>query len=194
MRALIAVASLLLATSAVAQNVEIKPGAKPKRDKYLITAEEIAGRPEVTNAYEAVKLLRPEYLKTTRARGSMNQGDNAGYRPDVVGRPVREQEAQAAADAEKKRIAEPRAGSDARAGDDQGQGGLYGNAQGGGAGTTAVLYVDEVRQPNLDELKNIRAAEVLEIRYMTGTQAAGRYGAGHEGGAILLKTNRMGKP
>ncbi len=27
---------------------------------------------------------------------------------------------------------------------------------------------------------------------MTGTEASGRYGAGHEAGAILLKTNRPG--
>jgi hypothetical protein len=27
---------------------------------------------------------------------------------------------------------------------------------------------------------------------MNGTQASGRYGAGHEAGAILLTTNRLG--
>ncbi len=43
-------------------------------------------------------------------------------------------------------------------------------------------------------MKNIRAAEVFEIRYLTGNLASGRYGSGHEGGAILLKTNRTKAP
>jgi hypothetical protein len=51
-----------------------------------------------------------------------------------------------------------------------------------------VLYIDEIKQQDgLDQLKNLRASEVLEMRYMTGNEASGRYGAGHENGAILVK-------
>jgi hypothetical protein len=53
------------------------------------------------------------------------------------------------------------------------------------------VYVDGVKQENIDDLKNIRVAEIAEIRYMSGNDASGRYGAGHESGAILLKTNRL---
>jgi hypothetical protein len=55
-----------------------------------------------------------------------------------------------------------------------------------------VLYIDEVKQDEVEELRNIRVVEILEIKYMNGTQASGRYGAGHEAGAILLTTNRLG--
>jgi hypothetical protein len=39
-------------------------------------------------------------------------------------------------------------------------------------------------------MKNIRVPDLMEVRYMQGTEASGRYGSGHEGGAILVKTNR----
>jgi len=55
-----------------------------------------------------------------------------------------------------------------------------------------VLYIDDVKQEEIEELRNIRVAEIAEIRYLSGTQAIGRYGEGHEAGAILLKTNRLG--
>ena len=48
-----------------------------------------------------------------------------------------------------------------------------------------------VKQQDADEMRNIRVSEIFEIRYLSGNQAAGRYGAGHEAGAILIKTNRL---
>jgi hypothetical protein len=188
--ALAGVVAAAVGVPAHAQQVEIKPTVKIKRDKYVITAAEIAQRQDLTNAYDAVKLLRPEYLKTTRARGSLTgSGATEGYRPEVVGRPPREGPTTTTPSSS----GEPTTGS-ARTGDDRGEGGMYGSASGGATATTAVLYIDEVKQQTLEEMKNIRAAEVFEIRYMTGNQAAGRYGSGHEGGAILLKTNRTVKP
>ena len=68
----------------------------------------------------------------------------------------------------------------------------YGSASGGNS-IVAVLYIDDVKQTEVEEMRNVQAAAVVEIRYLTGNQASGRYGAGHEGGAILLKTNRLGK-
>jgi hypothetical protein len=173
-----------------AQSVDVKPTQKVKRDKYVLTAEEIAERPDITNAYDAVKLLRSQFLKATRAKGAITGNfDGGGYRPDVIGRP-------------------PGAPAPATTGGNPGEpkpeGGLspggssgdrsseYGSASGGNKSITAVLYIDDVKQADIEEMKNVRAAAVVEIRYMTGNQAAGRYGAGHEGGAILLKTNRLG--
>ena len=58
----------------------------------------------------------------------------------------------------------------------------------------AVLYIDDVKQDDIDQLRNIRVAEIAEIKYMSGNEATSRYGANHDGGAILLKTNRLGRP
>jgi hypothetical protein len=57
-----------------------------------------------------------------------------------------------------------------------------------------ILYIDEVKQEKLDELRNIKPADIAEMRFLTGNIAAGRYGAGHENGAIMLKTVKFNKP
>ena len=44
----------------------------------------------------------------------------------------------------------------------------------------------------IEKLKNLRVAEVKEIRDMNPIEALGRFRSGHEGGAILVKTNRGG--
>lgn len=185
-----------LAAAAVApvsaQSVDVKPQTKVKRDKYVLTAEEIAERPDITNAYDAVKLLRSQFLKTTRSKGSLGtRAEGGGYRPDPIGTPPGMGGGSSGSSGSGGSAGEPPppppAGRESSGGTNP-----YGDATGGGSGTSAVLYVDEVKQPTLEEMKNIRAAEVLEIRYLTGNQASGRYGAGHEGGAILLKTNRLG--
>jgi hypothetical protein len=179
---------------AAAQSVDVKPTTKVKRDKYVLTAEEIAERPDITNAYDAVKLLRSQFLKTTRAKGGLaSRGEGGGYRPDVVGKPVGMGGGSSGGSGTGGSSGEPDkpAGSVGR--ESAGGTSEYGDASGGASGTSAVLYIDEVKQPTVEEMKNIRAADVSEIRYLTGNQAAGRYGAGHEAGAILLKTNRMGK-
>lgn len=185
-----------LAAAAVApvsaQSVDVKPQTKVKRDKYVLTAEEIAERPDITNAYDAVKLLRSQFLKTTRSKGSLGtRAEGGGYRPDPIGTPPGMGGGSSGSSGSGGSGGEPPppppAGRESSGGTNP-----YGDATGGGSGTSAVLYVDEVKQTTLEEMKNIRAAEVLEIRYLTGNQASGRYGAGHEGGAILLKTNRLG--
>lgn len=161
--ALAGIAAAVLVTPAVAQEVEIKPAAKVKRDKYVLTAEEIAERPEITNAYDAVKLLRPNFLKTTRAKASYGSGSSGGSggAPDPY---------------------KPGGGT---------SGGSYGSSS---AFLTAVLYTDEIKQPDLDQLRSVVVGEIVEIRYLAGTEAASRYGSGHEGGAILLKTRKFAKP
>jgi|GEM_PF-2375153 len=180
-----------LAAPAGAQSVDVKPTEKVKRDKYVLTAEEIAERSDITNAYDAVKLLRSQFLKATRAKGGLTGNfDGGGYRPDVISRPPG---SPAPASTGGGNPGEPKPegglGPSSSSGDKSSE---YGSASGGNKSVTAVLYIDEVKQADIEEMKNVRAAAVLEIRYLTGNQAAGRYGAGHEGGAILLKTNRAG--
>ena len=173
-----------------AQNVEIKPTSKPKRDKYVLTQDEIAERADITNAYDAVRLLRPTFLKQIRSKGMLGQGASGAYRPPRDQKPTdpiggaSSGGAPAAPDPYKP---DPSVSS----GTDQGTSSPYGSAS-GGSYVSAVVYIDDIKQPGIDDLKSVRAAEVKEIRYLTGTEASGRYGQGHEGGAILVKTNRGG--
>lgn len=169
--------ALILGASAAAraQQVEIKPAAKAVRDSYVISAHEIAQRPNLTSAYHAVQLLRPAFLKSSRATGVLSTRPST---PRATS-PLNPSD-------------EPRAGADRATGDDRGEGGLYASSTGSRASTMAVLYIDDVKQPTIEELKNIRPGDVFEIRFLTGNQAAGRYGTDHEAGAILLKTNRRG--
>ena len=68
--ALVGVVAALSAVPARAQQVEIKPKEKVKHDKYIITAEEIAERPELKDGYDVVKQLRNQWLRVTRGSGS----------------------------------------------------------------------------------------------------------------------------
>jgi len=181
-----ALAAVVVAPAA-AQSVEVKPTEKVKRDKYVLTAEEIAERPEITNAYDAVKLLRSQFLKTTRSKGGIgSKSEGGGYRPDVIGKPVSTSSGGGSTGSS----AEPDKPTGTAGRETAGGTSPYGDAAGGYGATSAVLYIDDVKQQALEEMRNIRASEVFEIRYLTGNQASGRYGSGHEGGAILLKTNR----
>lgn len=189
-----ALAAVLVAPAG-AQSVDVKPTQKVKRDKYVLTAEEIAERPDITNAYDAVKLLRSQFLKATRAKGGITGNfAGGGYRPDVVGKPVGMGGSGSTGTGTGGSSGEPKPeGGLAPGGSSGDKASEYGSASGGNSSIVAVLYIDDVKQTEIEEMKNVPAATVVEIRYMTGNQAAGRYGAGHEGGAILLKTNRLGK-
>jgi hypothetical protein len=53
---------------------------------------------------------------------------------------------------------------------------------------TPVVYLDEVRYGSIADLRNIPASNVLEIHYLSAIDATSRFGTGHTGGAILVKT------
>ncbi len=190
--AVAAVVAAVLVTPVRAQQVEIKPAVKVKRDKYVLTAEEIAERPDITNAYDAVRLLRPTFLRPTRAKGSMAVGSTGAYRPKIdfkslggTSDPGSGGGGSSAPDPYKPSGTDPT----------QPSGGTdpYGSSSGGAnASLMPVLYLDEIKQEQVEEMKNVPVADIIEIRYMGGTEASGRYGSGHEGGAILVKTKRLG--
>jgi hypothetical protein len=174
-----------------AQQVDIKPPAKVKRDKYVITAAEIAEHPDLKDGYDVVKVLRSQWLRVTRGSGGA-LGSGTTTAPDrTVFRGCR---------------VDP---NDPK---------CTGSSSGGGGGGTTpvphesgspyaesgatmnspgkagpVVYINEIRQDGLDQLRTLRPADIFEARYMTGNEASGRYGAGHENGAILVKTVRFGK-
>jgi hypothetical protein len=51
---------------------------KPKQDHNAITREEITGHPDLKNAFEVVRALRPQFLRASRASNSMGAGLPAG--------------------------------------------------------------------------------------------------------------------
>ena len=184
--ALAGVVAAVLVTPAHAQEVEIKPAVKVKRDKYFILPDEIAERPELTNAYDVIKVLRNQWLRVTRGSGGgLGSGASAsagGYKPpDKCDQGTCAQASGSSSGAPVPRESgSPYAESSATM------------QSAGRAGP--VLYVDEVKQESLEELRNIKPIEIAEIHYLTGNIAAGRYGAGHESGAILLKRVKFKNP
>jgi hypothetical protein len=53
-----------------------------------------------------------------------------------------------------------------------------------------IIYIDEVRSSDPNTLERIPKQIVFEIRYLSGTDATTRFGMGHGGGAILVRTRR----
>ncbi len=82
------------------------------------------------NALEAVRLLRPNWLRT-RVRPSVAAGNQSPY---------------------------------------------------------PVVHLDGVPLPNIQDLEQIRADDVVEMRYMSGPDASTRWGTGYANGAILVDT------
>lgn len=181
----VVVSAVLVAPAHAQDGVEIKPPAKVKRDKTYILPDEIAEKPDLTNAYDVIKVLRNQWLRISRGSGGgMGSGSSpssAGYKPPAKcdqgscpeasgggGSPVPTEHGSPYAD-NTSTVTTP-----------------------GAAGP--VLYVNEIKQEDLSELKNIRSADIAEIHYLTGNIAVGRYGAGHENGAIMLKTVMFSKP
>ena len=58
---------------------------------------------------------------------------------------------------------------------------------GGGAGQAPLVFFGETRQINgVADLRNIRAQEITEIRFIRGADAVGRWGMEGRGGAIMV--------
>lgn len=52
----------------------------------------------------------------------------------------------------------------------------------------AILYIDEVRQPNLEQLRTVQVSKIIEMKYLDQNRAVQILGPGHEAGAILIMT------
>lgn len=53
---------------------------------------------------------------------------------------------------------------------------------------TLIVYLDNVRIGNIEELRSLNLAGVLEVRHYNPGQATRRWGSGHEHGAIEVIT------
>lgn len=59
--------------------------------------------------------------------------------------------------------------------------------------TEPVVYIDDRRQPAVEELRTVPAVSLVEIRYMDQNKAVQMLGPGHEAGAILVITDKRKK-
>ena len=105
-----------------------RSGAKPSSERDLLLAEEIE-RTSAASAYDAVRQLRPEWLRR-RGRSSIQ---NPGA--EVL-----------------------------------------------------VIYLDGTRLGTVRTLGSIAVGSILEIRHLDATEATTRFGTGHAGGALLIRT------
>ena len=153
------------------------PVAAQKKDRNLITAEEIKERQEIGNAQDAVRTLRSQWLRPVRAKGGLGSASFGGGSSRPAAKNTgSEDNPKGSVDA---------ASQTANAARDQALEEQASKTSG------PVVYIDDVKQREIDDLQNVKAAEIVEIRFMNGNDASGRYGAGHESGAILVKTNRV---
>ena len=53
-----------------------------------------------------------------------------------------------------------------------------------------VVYRDDIRVGGRDALREIRMDIVSSVRYLTASEATGRFGLNHQHGAILVSTRR----
>jgi hypothetical protein len=60
----------------------------------------------------------------------------------------------------------------------------------GGESINVVAYVDEIRLGEVGNLRTVPATQILEIRYISATDATQRWGTGHGSGAIQVITKK----
>jgi hypothetical protein len=59
---------------------------------------------------------------------------------------------------------------------------------GGEPAARPIVYVDGIRMGGLDALHRVHVSDVLEIRYLSAHDATTRYGTGHTGGVIEVRS------
>ena len=68
--------------------------------------------------------------------------------------------------------------------------GRFSPADSSDAGTRPRVVVDGVGYGSIESLANVNAISVMEIRYISATDATTRFGTGYVGGAILITTKK----
>jgi hypothetical protein len=143
----------------------------------VLTAAEIAGFPGITNAYEAVQTLRPNFLRT---RGSASRAPGfvgAGAEGQATGRrPGQVQGATGSSGPGSREGEAPLAGN--RAPEDPG----------------ILVYLDRQRYGPVQTLREIPIATVEEIRFLNAGEANNLFGMGHPHGVIQIIMKRGTRP
>ena len=169
---LLAVAVLIGGVPADGQQVS----TPAKRDRRVITLEEIEQAQE-TNAYEVVQKLRPEFLRRMTQRNTIGVGGT----PTFSGGPT---------------LGPGGAGGGAGGGGPTSSG-ATGGTPGGVTGQPSGnqpdprpeggVFIDGTEMGGLDELKQIPASTVEEIRYISPSDVGMRYGSRFPNGVIDVK-------
>ena len=58
----------------------------------------------------------------------------------------------------------------------------------GGGGQAVIVYIDDLRQPDIDALATVQASRILELKYLDQNRAVLLRGPGHENGVIEVTT------
>jgi len=58
----------------------------------------------------------------------------------------------------------------------------------GGGRQEVVVYIDDIRQPDIESLSTVLAAKIFEIKYLDQNRAVQAHGTGHEAGVIHVTT------
>ncbi|MBI3567838.1 MAG: hypothetical protein HY084_06500 [Gemmatimonadetes bacterium] len=64
---------------------------------------------------------------------------------------------------------------------------------GSGTATEVVVYIDDMRQPALEDLQNVKRENIVEMRYLDQNRAIAMRGPGHELGVIEVTTTAKKK-
>ncbi len=59
-----------------------------------------------------------------------------------------------------------------------------------GRRSAPVVYIDNSRAGRIAALDNVSIENIAELRYLSASDATTRYGIGHDGGVILVRTKR----
>jgi hypothetical protein len=58
----------------------------------------------------------------------------------------------------------------------------------GGGSQTVIIYIDDIRQPDVESLATVPASRILELKYLDQNRAVLLRGPGHESGVIEVTT------
>ncbi|MEO5816031.1 MAG: hypothetical protein ABIT20_12205 [Gemmatimonadaceae bacterium] len=58
----------------------------------------------------------------------------------------------------------------------------------GGGSPVIIIYINDVRQPDIESLATVPAAKVVEMKYLDQNRAVMLHGPGHESGVIEVTT------
>ncbi len=58
----------------------------------------------------------------------------------------------------------------------------------GGGSQNVIVYIDDMRQPDLESLSTVAAAQIFELKYLDQIRAVLLRGPGHEAGVIEVTT------
>jgi hypothetical protein len=150
--------------------------AAPRRtNPSVLTAAEIAAVPGITNAHEAVQMLRPHFLRTrsTGPRppgmvGAGAEGQASGRRPGQI--PAGGAAAGGQGDSDPS--------ANARAAQDPG----------------ILIYIDRQRYGGVQTLREIPLSTIDEIRFLNVGEANALFGMGHPHGVIQIISKRGASP